>query len=88
MAGAVKFATDDEIRAALSLPFGLAYQACALGTSLSRARSIRDKFKTEIVTARVEVHRQTVQQIAFHLEILEHIETLKNWHKAKYGATT
>lgn len=85
MAGSVKFATDAEILAALSLPFGLAYQACALGTSLSRARSVRDANKAQILTSRVEVYKQTVTQIAFHLELIDKLDSLNTWFNKQYG---
>lgn len=86
MAG--QFVTDSEILAALSLPFGLAYQACALGTSLSRARSVRDANKEQIVKERVQVHKQTAREVAFQLDVIESYEALKQYIDKTYGAQT
>jgi hypothetical protein len=80
------FATDEQILAELKRPFGLAYSACALGTSLSRARSIRDKYKTEIVRERVQVHKQTAREVAFQLEVIESYDALKQYIDKTYGA--
>lgn len=86
MAG--QFVNDAEILAALSLPFGLAYQACALGTSLSRARSVRDANKEQIVKERVQVHKQTAREVAFQLDVIESYEALKQYIDKTYGAQT
>lgn len=81
MAG--QFVTDDEIRAALSHPVSLAYAAASLGTSLVRARSVRDAAQTAIVTTRMEEHHQIPNQICFQLEIDP--DQFKQWHSTQYG---
>lgn len=77
----VKFATDADILAALKEPVSLAYSATKLDTSLTRCREVLGRHKTEVITHRLEKAGQTVEQIAYQLDLIEHIDNLRKWIK-------
>lgn len=80
MAEPVRFATDDQILAALKQTHSLSYIAALLHTSMERIRSLRDQHKTAIVQARLDAG-QTIEGICFHLELLIYLDRMREWHK-------
>ena len=85
MAG--QFQSDAEVLAELKKPFGLAYSATRIGVSLERIRSVRDAHKTEILKTRVEEHKQGPDQVCFQLELLDKLDSLKQYIDKTYGGS-
>jgi hypothetical protein len=83
MAGPIGFPSDAAVVVALCQAHSISYIACLLNTSLSRVRGLRDRHKTEIVTARLK-GGQALEGIAFQLDLLASLDRMRDWHQNIY----
>ena len=80
-----QFVKDDAILVLLKNTWSIDWIAAKLGTTRERVRSVRDRNKVEILTARIEEHKQSIDTICYQLDLMNKRTQLINWYTTKYG---